>query len=129
MLISSKKSWCQQSSSDVSYDLYVFWIFFRSGITVPSIITVRYLWHIREGWSFCPPPPTPPPPPLHPWEAPKRPERVKVVADGGEFTKNNDRKKKSKVLQAYRCPLCDKCYKPDWGKYNLSCDYIFFVGR
>ena len=35
---------------------------------------------------------------------------LKVVVDGGEFTRNDNRKGKSEVLQAYRCPLCDKCY-------------------
>ena len=38
---------------------------------------------------------------------------LKVVVDGGEVTINIDRKKKSDVLQAYRCPLCDKCYRRD----------------
>ena len=28
---------------------------------------------------------------------------LKVVADGGELTRNNDRKKSSEVLQAYKC--------------------------
>ena len=30
---------------------------------------------------------------------------LKVVVDGGEFTRNNDRKRRSEVLQAYICPL------------------------
>ena len=34
---------------------------------------------------------------------------LKVVVDGGERTRNNNRKKKSEVLQAYRCQL--KCYR------------------
>ena len=38
---------------------------------------------------------------------------LKVVVDGGELAINNDGKEKSDVLQAYRCPLCDKCYKRD----------------
>ena len=38
---------------------------------------------------------------------------LKVVVDGGEVTININRKKKSDVLQAYRCPLCDKCYRRD----------------
>ena len=38
---------------------------------------------------------------------------LKVVIDGGYFTRNNSRKGKSEVLQAYRCPLCDKCYWQD----------------
>ena len=32
----------------------------------------------------------------------------KLVADGGEVTRNIDKKKKSGVSLAYRCPLCKK---------------------
>ena len=28
---------------------------------------------------------------------------LKVVVDGGEFTRNNNRKKRSEVIQSYRC--------------------------
>ena len=35
---------------------------------------------------------------------------LKVVVDGGYFTRNNNRKEESEALQAYRCPLYDKCY-------------------
>ena len=45
-------------------------------------------------------------------------ENLKVVVDGGEFTRNNNRKKKSEVLQAYRCSLCGKCYREGWGKHG-----------
>ena len=38
---------------------------------------------------------------------------LQVVVDGGELTKNNDRKRRSEVLQAYICPLFEKCYKRD----------------
>ena len=38
---------------------------------------------------------------------------LQVVVDGREVTRNINRKKKSDVLQAYRCPLCDKCYRGD----------------
>ena len=38
---------------------------------------------------------------------------LKVVVDGGELTRNNDRERKSKVLQAYICPLFDECWKRD----------------
>ena len=38
---------------------------------------------------------------------------LKVIVDGGELTRNINRKKKSDVLQAYECSLCDKCYKRD----------------
>ena len=38
---------------------------------------------------------------------------LKEVVNGGEYTRNNDRKRKSEVLQTYICPRFDKCYKPD----------------
>ena len=31
--------------------------------------------------------------------------------DAGELTRNIAKKKKPDVLQAYKCPLCDICYK------------------
>ena len=34
---------------------------------------------------------------------------LKVVVDNGQFTRNNNRKRKSEVLQAYTCSLYDKC--------------------
>ena len=48
-----KKCWCQQNSRAVSRDLYVFWIFFTSGIAVSSFIIVGYVWQIL---GICPPP-------------------------------------------------------------------------
>ena len=36
-----KKCWCQENLTGVSCDLYIFWIFFRWGITVPSFIIAR----------------------------------------------------------------------------------------
>ena len=36
-------------------------------------------------------------------------ENLNVVADGGELTRNINKKKKPVVLHVYRCPLCDKC--------------------
>ena len=69
---SVKKWWFQQNSGGASRDSYVFWIFFRYGIIVPSFITVGYLWQILgRGALFAPPP--------HPWAAPKMPilNRVK----------------------------------------------------
>ena len=33
--------------------------------------------------------------------------------------------RKSKVLQACRCPLCDKYYRRDWGKHDFSCGHNF----
>ena len=34
---------------------------------------------------------------------------LKVVVDSVELTRNINKKKKPDVLQAYTCPLCDKC--------------------
>ena len=36
---------------------------------------------------------------------------LKVVVDVGEFNINITKKKKPDVLQAYKCPLCDICYR------------------
>ena len=41
---------------------------------------------------------------------------LKLVDEDGELSRNNNRKIKSEVLQAYRYPLCDKCYRRVWGK-------------
>ena len=41
-------------------------------------------------------------------------ENLKVFVDGGELTGNINKKKKPGVLQAYRCPLCDKCYRREY---------------
>ena len=38
---------------------------------------------------------------------------LKVVVDNGQFTRNNNRKRKSEVLQAHTYPLYDKCYRRD----------------
>ena len=58
---------------------------------------------------------------------------LKVVVDGGELTRRISKRKKSDVLQAYGCPLCDKCYERDFssksmwsivnqlGKHDFSC--------
>ena len=48
-----------------------------------------------------------------------------LIVDVRWLTRNNNRKRKSEVLQVYRCPHFDRCYKRDWGKYDLSCSYIF----
>ena len=45
-LFSVKKCWCQQNSRGVSLDSYIFWIFFRQGIIVPSFFIVGYMWQI-----------------------------------------------------------------------------------
>ena len=34
---------------------------------------------------------------------------LKVVINDGEITRNIKQKKKSDILQGYRCPLCQKC--------------------
>ena len=39
---------------------------------------------------------------------------LEVFGDSGELTGNINRKKKPGVLQAYRCPLCDKCYRREF---------------
>ena len=36
---------------------------------------------------------------------------LKVVVDVGELTRNITKKKKPDVLQAYKCSLCDTCYR------------------
>ena len=52
-----KECWCQQNSRGVSRDSYIFWIFLRQGITVPSFIIVEYVWQILgRGGLFTPPP-------------------------------------------------------------------------
>ena len=38
----------------------------------------------------------------------------KVVVDGGDLTRNINQKKKLDVLQAYRCPLYDKCNRREY---------------
>ena len=38
---------------------------------------------------------------------------LKIVVDGEELTRNNNIKKKSEVLQAYRCQLRDKYSRQD----------------
>ena len=54
-----KKRWCQQKSWYVSRYSYIFWIFFRQGVTMPSFIIVGYVWQILgRGGSFCTPPPS-----------------------------------------------------------------------
>ena len=36
---------------------------------------------------------------------------VELIVDGGEITSNISKQKKPDVLQAQRCPLCDKSYR------------------
>ena len=42
---------------------------------------------------------------------------LKVVIDHQELTRNINQKKKSDLLQAYRCPLCGKCC---WQEHFLN---------
>ena len=53
-----KKCWCQHNSTGASGDLYIVWIFFDHGRTVPSFIFVGYVWQIlgRGGGAFGPAP-------------------------------------------------------------------------
>ena len=37
-----------------------------------------------------------------------------VVVDGGKLDKNVTQKKRPGVLQTFRCPLCDKCYRREY---------------
>ena len=39
---------------------------------------------------------------------------LKVLVDGRELTGNVNKKKRPGVLQAYRYPLCDKCYRTEY---------------
>ena len=49
-----KKCWCLQNARDLLLDSYIFWIFFRYGITLPSSIIEGYVWQIlgRYVWTF-----------------------------------------------------------------------------
>ena len=47
---------------------------------------------------------------------------LKVFVDGGELTTNINKKKKLGVLQAYRCPLCDKFYRREYF-FNTNVEY------
>ena len=69
-----KICWCQQNSRDVSRGLYIFWIFLKQGISVPSFIIAEYVRRILGTGGQKGPPPT------HPWAAPKKPilNRVKM---------------------------------------------------
>ena len=31
----------------------------------------------------------------------------------------------SQKFDNLRFPLCDKCYRLDWGNYGFSCSYVF----
>ena len=44
------------------------------------------------------------------------------ILDGGELTRNINQKKKSDVLQACRCPLCEKCYMREY-IFNKHLEY------
>ena len=63
--ISLKNCWCQQNSMGVSRDSYIFWFFFRQGVTVPSFIILGYVLQILGKETFCPPYPSAVP--KNPW--------------------------------------------------------------
>ena len=50
----------------------------------------------------------------------------KVVVDGGDLTRNINQKKKLDVLQAYRCPLYDKCNRREYF-FNKHLEYCKLV--
>ena len=60
---------------------------------------------------------------------------LKLVADGGELTRIINQKEKSDLLQAYRCPLCDRCYSGEcssiskWNIVNHLVGMPFLVPR
>ena len=47
---------------------------------------------------------------------------LKVFVDGRELTGSINKKKKPGVLQAYRCPLCDKRYRREYF-FNTNVEY------
>ena len=47
---------------------------------------------------------------------------LKVFVDGGELIGNINKQKKPVVLQAYRCPFCDKCYTREYF-FNTNVEY------
>ena len=51
---------------------------------------------------------------------------LEVVVDGGERTRNINQKKKPDVSQAYKCQLCDPCYKGDcfFSKHVEYCESL-----
>ena len=55
--ISGEKCSCQQKSTGVSLDSYIFWIFFRQGLTVSSLIIAEYVRQILGrglfGFPIC----------------------------------------------------------------------------
>ena len=65
-----KNCWCQHDARDVSRDSYIFWLFFRQGITAKFHQCRMCVTDFTERRAFLPPPP-----PLlpHPWAAPKKP--------------------------------------------------------
>ena len=47
---------------------------------------------------------------------------LKVFVDGRELTGNINKKNEPGVLQAYRCPLYDKCYRREYF-FNTNVEY------
>ena len=50
----------------------------------------------------------------------------KVFVDGGELTGNINKKMKPGVLQAYRYPLSDKCYRAEYF-FNANVEYCELI--
>ena len=53
-------------------------------------------------------------------------EDAELVVDGGELARNINHKKPD-VLQACRCPVCDKCYKREYffNKHLEHCESVW----
>ena len=51
---------------------------------------------------------------------------LKVFIDGGKLNRIINEKKKSGVLQTYRCPLCDKCFMREYfcNKHVEYCESV-----
>ena len=54
-------------------------------------------------------------------------ENRKTVTDVGEITRNIKQKKKPDILQAYVCPLCDKCCRREY-LFNKHVEYCESLG-
>ena len=86
-----------QKSRGVSRDLYIFWIFFRKSISLPSFIIKRYVWHILGRGAFLPH--------HYPWAAPKRPILNWVNNNFVTTLKRSDLDKTQKLLICHRTTL------------------------
>ena len=48
---------------------------------------------------------------------------LKLFVDGGEVTRNFNKNKKSDVLQACICSVCDRCYRREYF-FNEHVEYL-----